>query len=267
MQNTINAILNLILVSMPEELFLTVMTLIFIKRFDMLDVRMWRQNIRWIMIPTVSMALVINILKYYTYVSRPVVSLVSLIVFIILFNYIIFKNSFEYNKKSFFKIITGLLLSFVMLSISETIYIPIMLFMTKTSLIFFQHNVIYNFLLSIPSRIFLYSVVGYVLIKKHNTVKVNIFEIIVKNTFLKFTTITLSLSIIFSMLYVIKLIGINNILNQLGENEQIFISIIILAIPTILIMWLWSIINYIVVKEKSIRQAYENLASQEDILA
>jgi len=55
MQGVTNALLNMILVSIPEELFLTVMTLIFLKRFDMLDIRMWRYNLKWIMIPIVLM--------------------------------------------------------------------------------------------------------------------------------------------------------------------------------------------------------------------
>ena len=80
MQGVTNALLNMVLISLPEEIFVTCMTLILFKRFDLLDIRMWRRNIKWIIIPSLLMAMCISIFKYIIILPKLLTSIISLII-------------------------------------------------------------------------------------------------------------------------------------------------------------------------------------------
>lgn len=45
MKNLFDMITYLFLIAIPECTFITVMTLIFMKRYDFLDIKMWKSNI------------------------------------------------------------------------------------------------------------------------------------------------------------------------------------------------------------------------------
>lgn len=47
MKNLFDMIIYLFLIAIPECTFITVMTLIFMKRYDFLDIKMWKSNIKW----------------------------------------------------------------------------------------------------------------------------------------------------------------------------------------------------------------------------
>ena len=103
MQNVINALLNTILVSIPENIFLVTMTLIFLRRFDMLDVRMWKHSLKWIMMPVIPVAIMINLFRYIIIIPKPINSLLSLGIMIGLIVYIVIKNSYDFKGKLILK--------------------------------------------------------------------------------------------------------------------------------------------------------------------
>ena len=63
-QNITNAILNFLSISLFEEFGWVLLILIFLKRFDLLDRYMWKQNIGWIFIPTILTSISINVFIY-----------------------------------------------------------------------------------------------------------------------------------------------------------------------------------------------------------
>ena len=267
MQNVTNALLNLILVSIPEEIFLVIMTLIFLKRFDMLDIRMWRINLKWIAIPVIPVAIMINLFRYIIIIPKPITSLIVLVLMNILMIYIILKNSNEKQKSLVLKTILFTFMSFIVLSIAEGIYVPITLFLLNKSILYFNNNIMYNFLLALPSRIFEYSLCAYILIKKNNSVNINLINIIIKNKFLKSSFLSLIIFVNMFLLYFTKLIGFDNILSNLSFIEQLLIVIGSISFPIVTIVWFLLIVNYISVKEKQIQQTYENLIMQDDFTA
>lgn len=268
LHNVVNALLNMILVSMPEELFLTVMTLIFLKRFDLLDIRMWRLNLKWIMIPVLCMSLNFNITKYIIQLPKVYCSLSSLIIFIVSFIYIIKINSYKISKKEYRKIFLGISLSFIIWGLLESITYPIFLYLINKPLEFVNNNILLNFTISIPSRVFAFSLIVFLIIKYNNTMKIRIFDVISKNKFLLRSIVSFAILSNILSVYIIKLIGSDRILeNKVTPFEQIFISMCTLIIPTIILFWMLLLVNYLLVKEREIQQTYENLIIEDDVMA
>jgi len=267
MQGVINALLSTILVSIPEELFLTGMTLILLKRFDMLDIRMWKQNLKWIIIPVLSMSVNINTTKYILQLPKVTCSLSSLIIFIITFTYIIRKNSFEFKKRDYCKLFVCIIFSLIMFGFLEGCTYPIMLYLMNQPLDFLNTNILWNFILSIPSRILGFSIVIYLIIQHNNIVEIKIFETISKNRFLLYSFISFTIMSNVIAIYVLKLIGSDRILeNKVSMIEQSFIVMGALVIPAIILFWMLLLINYLLVKERQIQQTYKNLVMQDDVM-
>jgi len=266
MQNVLNALFNLILVSIPEEIFLVVMTLIIIKRFGMLDVRMWRQNLKWIMIPAIPMAMMINLFKYFIII--PMFStIICLITFYILIVLIVNKaDGCSFNKKDCKEIALAMFASFIIWGVLEGVTWPILAMMLNMPIDNIKNNISQNFLISLPSRVIGFGSILYILNKKNSSIKIKIFDVIIKNRFLYTTILTFCISTILLTVYTIKLISYNNILINLPLIEQIFICIAILILPVVVLIWMLMLINYIIVKEKQIQQTYENLVMQDDIM-
>ena len=260
MQSIASALLNTILVSIPEEMFLAVMTLIFLKRFDMLDLKMWKYNLRLILIPVIPTALVINILRYLIFVPKPIIMLISILSLYILITYITKSNNY-------LKTMIYLTLSIVIWGTLENITCPVLLFLIEKPLDLFLSNVLWNFVLSIPSRVIGYVIIIYIIIKNNNPINVRLFDIIVKQKL--YSRILLFLTISFNVVsvYIIKLITCNKILEgKITLIGKIIISELILVFPVIIIFLMVLLINDLICKERSIRQTYENLVIQDDIM-
>jgi len=266
MQDVVLAILNGVLLTIPENLFLISFTLILSKRFDMLDIRMWKENLKWIMIPTIIMAIILNSTRYILNYPKVISSLTSLLIFYIILIVIMRKRSFNYTRKDFIRNSLSFLMSFIILGLIENLYYPIILFLIKTSIIDVNKNIIYNFILVIPARVLEISVIYYMIVKRNNDIKFDIFNTIIKSKFLTISLITLSIALNAFTVYVIKLIGFDNILVSKPLWEQTIASIIVLILPIISILWIFLMVNYIIKAEKRIQQTYENLVIQDDVM-
>ena len=267
MQDVVNVLLNTVLVSIPEEIFLTVMTLIILKRFDMLDIRMWRQNLKWIMIPVLLVAILMNTFTLIPFISSSIGTIFVLVIFYTLMIYIIKQNSYDFANKDYWKILLSLSVSFFILGLLESLTVPLILFLLHKPLTFINDNSMWNFIVSIPSRILEFLIIIYLIIKHNNIVKIRMFDIITKNNFLLSSITSFAiLSNVFAV-YSIKLIGFDRILeNKVPILGQVFVSMAILVVPAIIIFWALLLINYLSVREKSMKQTYESLAMQDDIM-
>jgi len=177
MTDVINALLNMILVSIPEETFIVVISLVLLKRFDFLDVRMWRHNLKWIMIPVIPVTFFINLFRYVIVIPKPIMSLSTMLLMIGLMIYIVVRNSYEVNKRLVFKVIISTILGFVLVGVIEEIYYPLLLSLLHKPIEYFNNIILYNFLLAVPTRILQFCVVVYIIVKKNNKVQVNLFNI------------------------------------------------------------------------------------------
>ena len=269
MQGFTNILFDLVLVTIPEQFFLVVMTLIFLKKFGILDVLMWKQNIKWIFIPVIPISIIedINTFIITNELFSSILTVLNLIFFYILIVYVIKNNSDDFQMKDHRKIFLSLATSFLILGVLESVTVPLMILLLNKSLIFINSNATWNFIASIPSRIFESLILSFLIIKNNNVVKIRMFDVISKNNLLLVSTTTfVILSNIFAV-YAIKLVGVNRILeNKVSMFGQIVISMGILVVPALILFWVLLLINYILVKEKQIQQTYENLIRKDDVM-
>lgn len=78
MENVVNGLMNLILVSLPEEFIWCITVLIFLRRFDLLDKYRWKENIKWLAIPVLFSSISINLLRFFN-APRPFISLTAIL--------------------------------------------------------------------------------------------------------------------------------------------------------------------------------------------
>jgi|GEM_PF-1991147 len=264
MQSTINALLNMFLVSLPEELFVVAIVLIGISRDDLLDIRMWKDNIKWVALPAIGMSFIISFARL-TNISKSIAQITGILVLYLLTLVVIKNNNLLQEKIKYFKALFYTILGIFIISILECYY-PLILSLTKTNILYINSNFILNFLCSLPARVIEYSILTYLIVKKSEDVKIKLFDIILKNSFLKRSMFSLLIGIMITMIYLIKLIGIDLILINLSFFEQLIIVVMMFIIPTITITFILLIVNYILKVEKRIHQTYENLATQDIVM-
>ena len=260
-----NALLNLVLVSIPEETFIVVMTLILLKRYDMLDIRMWRQNLKWIMVPVIPVAIMINLFRYIIIIPKPIISLICLISMPLLLILVIKNNSFMIDKKVIIRTVIYTIFSFVMVGLIELSYYPLALSLLHTNMSFFDNNILFNLLITIPARVIQICIIVFIIMKKNNEIQIHLFKTISKNKFLTNSFLAMLITIMSIIIYIAKLVMVDSFLSNIRVIDQLITTIIILAVPVISITFFLMFVNYLLVKEKQIQQTYENLVIQDDI--
>jgi len=88
-------ILNTIFVSLPEEAFIAIITLIFLKLNNLLDIYMWNRSLKWIALAVLPVSIMINILKYIIIVPQQNMMISTMILMILLMEFIVINNSFN----------------------------------------------------------------------------------------------------------------------------------------------------------------------------
>ena len=266
MKNLFDMITYLFLIAIPEFTFVTLMTLIIIKRFDFLDLKMWRHNLKWLTIPILSSAVTISVLTYYLKILSVVNSLLITVILIGSIYYVVCKNSFQKVKpfKTIVNICLGTFISGIIVVIGE-FFVPILYFMLDVTKEIMLKSVFSFFLFTIPSRMLQIGIIIIFVINKNNSIQEKTLHILFKNTFLRICTIIMCAVIFFGTIYCAKLICVNKILSILTLNEQIFICILLLCIPVVCAVFLYVFINYIFQKEKSIQQSYEALIKKDNM--
>jgi hypothetical protein len=220
------------------------------------------------MLPSIPMALDINITKYIFNLAKVISSSSSLVLFIIIFIYVIKKNSFEFGKRNLSKTVLSISLSFIVFGVLESITVPVILYLTNKPLEFFNNNILMNFVLSLPSRILCFSIIIYIVIKRNNQINVKLFETISKNKFLLRSIISFAIISNLISVYILKLIGTNRILeNKVSLIEQMIITMSVIIVPALILIWLLLLINYLLVVQKRIQQTYETLLSEDNVMA
>lgn len=115
MQNIINLILNTLFVSIPEETIWVILTLIFLKRFDLLDKYRLKENIKWILLPVIPTAIITNIFRHIVHAPQIVMFIVAQVVFYSLVIYIIKETTIIEEKPPYLKTLLYAFLSNIMI--------------------------------------------------------------------------------------------------------------------------------------------------------
>ena len=254
-------ILNIIFTSIPEEAFVAIITLIFLKLNNLLDIYMWNKSLKWIALAVLPVSIMINILKYIIIVPQQNMMISTMIIMILLMEFIVINNSFNINISLIIKTAIFTISGFVIVGIVEYSYCPLILSLLDRPISFFNANVFYNFLLGLPARMLYLCVISFVIIRRNSTVHIDLFNSIVKNKFFIYGFLLMVLVRISLVSYVVKLIERNNILIYIQFIEKLYIIIGITCVPIVFITLLLMFVNNLLCKEQIKLQVYENILS------
>ena len=251
--------LNIIFTSIPEESFVVIITLIFLKLNNLLDIYMWNKSLKWIALAVLPVSIMINILKYIIIVPQQNMMISTMIIMILLMEFIVINNSYDINILLILKTAIYTIAGFVIVGLVEYSYCPLIASLLDRPISFFNANVYYNFLLGLLARVLYLCVISFVIMRRNSTVQIELFNSIVKNKFFIYSLLLMVLVRISLVSYIVKLIERNNILIYIQFIEKLYIIIGITCVPIIFITLLLMFINNLLCKEQMKLQTYENM--------
>lgn len=246
--NISQSVLNALIVSMPEEFFITIITLILLGRYDYISKENWKRNFFKVMtMSVIPLSLTFNILKYYLSNDNVLVIINILLLSIsisILYNI--------KNRKEYFKILMFSSLGFLIFMITQLITVFMVMYILKISSNSFNQSAIINFIIVLPERVLQYLMLSLIFLKQNGLTKVNLSKIILENSVLRFFTILFTVGDIVILMWMAKYIVYDKILDKIPLDGQIAISvgIMILVIISLLSIWVIPMCIYPVEKYK-----------------
>jgi hypothetical protein len=222
---------NTLLVSLPEETFITMIVYFFSNKqiINILDFTRFKANKALILIPAITSALTSNIVRYLGY-QNSILGFLAPIILLVLTIYI----NLQYNYKNIklYKIILntlkGLFIAFFLVLISNLVFVlPIINLLNKP--ITEIDNIIINFVYSLPCAISQY-IILFLITQKYNK-KIDIIKLVLESEICKKIIILL---IMFSTILMIT--GIKLVLyDQLFIGYEIWVIPLILVIPLLIV--------------------------------
>ena len=235
----ISLIISIIIVSIPEELFLVLFSLILLKRYDLIELK--KDNIFKISIPVVITAVASNILRYYLPSTKDYIIIIGIII-IVASIIIIYGLS---RPKEIIKVIICTLLSMIVYAVIQTAYVPLLLYGTSVPIEELNKPGLLIFIWSLPERAIEFSILSYFLSKKKSFLRVNLIKVISDSPKLTMiTTVVLLFNILF-IAAVVKVIGYERVLVGLRFDIQIIFIVCLLLLPVLNLAALFIAIYYI----------------------
>lgn len=260
MTNVIHALLSSVCITIPEFIFMAIITLKLLKRNDMLDFYDLKNNLLSILTITIPPAILYDTLNYIIKTQSLINRIIAFILLYILLIYILKQRELCSYSKLKQKALIYLIISLLIVFAIEAVSFPIILkLLNKTyQTILLDFNLV--LLCSLSSRIIEIIVLIVILVRKNRKYQINILEYIFKNKFFMKALISLVTGLIIIEGYFIKLIVLNDILTILGTiYEQLIIVIAFtFLIPGLLFLMLYSFINYSIMIINSEKQNVRN---------
>lgn len=150
-----NIILDIILIAIPQALFLVMLTAILLNRFELI------KNFKKLSVPVLFFAIISNILRYYG-MSESLIFVFSTQVIFILMLIVNRERHFKEILKTFICLIISIVVSLIM----ERLYIRLLFYAMGSANENFKNSVFLNFILLLPSRIFEIALIHYLLVRK-----------------------------------------------------------------------------------------------------
>lgn len=260
-------ILNTIFVSMPEEIYVVMFTLILTGEFDYWQFKGYKKLINkgdWskILIPSTVFAIMSNIFRY-TGLNHGIYSIIP---FIIMFILIILTNEIlkDGNPSRWIKrTLLIYIIAILSVGLSELIFIPIILYATNMTMVEINNNILLNFLVSLPAKTIQYLVLIHFIIKKRTYLKGNILKLFsigrtLSNLFIFIVFLNLGfLAIMYNMIIY------NKALDHFSYIYKSIIIIGVLIVPILnIIGFIWGIYyvhNKALIKNKNTSDSIEKL--------
>jgi len=260
LQNIINATLNCIFVSVPEELVWVICSLILLKRRDLLDIYRWKRNIKELLIPVIPVAISINIMRYILHINNTINFIVIEVMICSLMIYLIKRNNFLDEKINYIKIIFYVILVDIVMNFAvESLYLLLLMMFTHLNILVVNSNVFTNIIISIFPRTIQIIIIVFYLYKKNIDSNIKFFELILKDKILSIslTSFILTLTVAFYVItrYVLK----NNIFEKYIIIYQVIMNVLIISIPLILVVSLITPIYHLLVKNIDAQKTMDNM--------
>lgn len=229
--------LNTLLVSIPEELFLLMFTLILVGEFEFWADEECRKLInRWdytrILVPTLTVALLSNI-ERYSDLNSSFASLIPIVVFFIL---IVLTNDIFGDASAMKwtgKALLFFILGFIILYISEFCYTSFILYGTGKTITEINNNILLNFLISLPSRLIEYSILIFLVVKRRTLLKANIIRPIFESKITTFLTFIVVIFDFVFMFVMVKAICYEKVLVNIPSDLRTLVIMGISLFPVI----------------------------------
>ncbi len=231
----VRIVLNTLFVSIPEELYLVMFTLIMVGEFEY-----WKESeckrlinrfdyVR-VFLPTIAGALISNILinaglnnGFYQFLTP-----LFMYIIIVLTNDIFGDASaIKWMLKAFISYMIG----FLSIGILELLYIPMVLYGTGITLEQLSNSFSHYFLLSLPSRFLQYSILLYLISKRRTLLKGRLIKNMLSSPILIIIFSFLVLCNIFFLWLMYNFIVYDKVLIGFQRISQIFIIIGIVSFP------------------------------------
>lgn len=265
MQNLINATLNTIFVSIPEEFVWVVFTLILLKRWDLLDIYRWKYNLKQIMIPVIPVAIAINLMRYVLHINSLVNFITIEIMMCCLVIYLIKKNNFLQEKINYIKIILSVLLAdFIIILMTEIISVLSIVFIFNLNINEINNNVVFNIVLSILPRILQILIITYCIYKQNAGKMINHIEVISKNKILSVSTAVFIFTVVITIVVFARFIYGMQYLSNYILITKLLLLILLVLIPVILISSYFISICNLLYENSKLQREKENI--YDDIL-
>jgi hypothetical protein len=160
MQNVVNMILNIILISIPEEAFIVMLIYIFLKRYDLIDSQLLKKSIINILTPALPLAIFFGVFKYLIPCSFEFYTFFPFVILYLFLCLVYFKNR-KIKINSYIKIFLAMIISFAIFIVSEMIiFYSIIIPLTGVTEEIIKNSVWLSFFIVLPERILQYFVIS-----------------------------------------------------------------------------------------------------------
>lgn len=263
MTNIIHTLLSSVLITIPEFMFMIIVTFKFMKRTDMLDLYDLKNNLISLSVITIPPALLYDILNYILKSS----SLFNrIIVFTFLYIILVYMLKQKDRKRELTyqflksKSVGYLIVSLFLALAIEAISFPVILHLVNKTIEEIKADFYLILICSSAPRIIDIIIIISIFIKKNNKFQISIVDYIFKNKlFIKIITALIVGLIIFEW-YFIKILVYNNFLNIFDTiYEQLFVVIgVTFLIPGLIATIIYILINYCIMIINSEKQNFRN---------
>lgn len=245
-------ILYTIFVTIPEELFIVVFTLILWRRFDLLELKL--KNLMKLAVPVCSGAIVANILRLVFGFTIDILPLIGIIVMysLIVMTYKVF------NFSEMLKVFICFVISFLIPGIIQLSYVPLIIYGTNIPLSEFSKPSIMTFILTLPVVLVEVCIVLFILLRKYSRAKVSLIKTVFKSKILTVLIVCVLMFNIVFLWFVSRIISVDKVLIDFSFMIQVLIMVVILTFPVLNVSMLFIVAYNIVSKN-----AFETMLSKE----
>lgn len=244
---------NTLLVSIPEESFLTALYLLLLKRFDALEFD--KNNLKRFLAAVLIPAVLSNVIRQFSIDGNGVLPIFVLSIYVTAI--LIYKM---YSLKKLFAAFVSILISVVVWMVIEFTYVPYLFHLLNVTVEEVNSSVLNNFLLSLPERIIESIIIWRLWVKRFNVLKVDIVKSIISSWFLSILSIVLLGINVFILGLGGKYIIFDRYLNSLPLSAQMFFVIETLILPIFNMVVLYAVVYTIKYKE-----AYNKLVEKDHV--